>query len=183
MQLFKQVNGSRNGMHIGVHSCLFGFAGIGYRYVIYYPERYADACPFWTEKVNGKLIENATLIADLNRDGCWLIGLAGISPVFDNQWERKHSIADNAVPCGVLLGPVLMPSRLWASIAASRGVNERPWEESDELAVSLLAGGVRTSKATRYVVHEPELAKSIVVECYNTRLWSGYGRRIRQAGG
>lgn len=183
MQLFKQINGSRNGMHIGVHSCLFGFAGIGYRYVIYYPERYAQACPFWTERVNGKLIENATLIADLNRDGCWLIGLAGTSEGFGMQWLRAESSRFNAMPCDVLLGPVLMPSRLWASIAASRGVNERPWEESDELAVSLLAGGVRIGKATRYVIHDPDLAKSIDVESYDTRRWSEWKVRIRKAGG
>jgi hypothetical protein len=183
MQLFKQVNGSRNGMHIGVHSCLFGFAGVGYRYVIYYPERYAQACPFWTEKVNSKLIEYASAIFALDDVKTWIIGFAGMSEGFDRQWSKDSSVDRCAVPCNVLLGPVLMPSRVWASIAASRAVNERPWEDSDELAVSLLAGGVKMPKAGRFVVHDHELAKSIDVELYDTRRWSERKVRIRKAGG
>ena len=178
MKLYKQVNGSRNGMHLGVHSCLLGFLGVGHRYVIYYPEHYAQACPFWTEKVNSKLIDTASCVWSIG-DSKWMIGLAGV----DRDTCRVETSLRNLVPCDVVAGPVIMPSRVWASISCSRGVNERPWERSDELAVSLLAGGVRVTKAIRYAAHDPDLAKSIVTDIEGPSQWSELRDRIRKAGG
>ncbi len=182
MKLFKRITGNRNALDIaGVHSCLLGFMGVGYRYVIYFPEKYRDMPNSFDDSVTEQLIDLMNLFKIYQSETKpAVIGFSGLC--LD---DKKHIRSEKGYlsPCDVVVGPVIMTARLFASIAASHGVNERPWELSDELAVSLLACGVKVQKANAYVANDGGLFPVIDSLLYDTWGWSSMRDRVRKAGG
>ena len=152
----------------GIYSCLFGYLGIGFRYVIYVPIGYKLDCA-------DRLSDCMALFVSRFKRPPPIIGLNGLS----FKTGLVQPVVNGLVPCDVILGPSIMLAKTFASVATSNGANERPWELSDELAVSLLAGGVKLPRCARYVASGGD---AVVIPA-DIEQWKAMRDRVRAAGG